>query len=123
MKKAQLRDRLREAIVMRNMKAVDLCAKTGIPKSAISYYVAGKSEPRAERLYLIAKALDVSETWLMGYDVEMSRTETQKTNDTLSDIVLKLRSDRDLMLTVEKLCQLDKDELEAINRMISAFKK
>lgn len=123
MKKAQLRDRLREAIVMRNMKAVDLCAKTGIPKSAISYYVAGKSEPRSERLYLLAKALDVSEAWLMGYDVEISRTETQKTNDTLSDIVLKLRSDKELMLTVEKLCQLDKEELEAINRMISAFKK
>ena len=123
MKKAQLRDRLREAIIMRNMKAVDLCAKTGIPKSAISYYVAGKSEPRSERLYLLAKALDVSEAWLMGYDVDISRTETQKTNDTLSDIVLKLRSDKELMLTVEKLCQLDKDELEAINRMISAFKK
>ena len=123
MKKAQLRDRLREAIIMRNMKAVDLCAKTGIPKSAISYYVAGKSEPRSERLYLLAKALDVSEAWLMGYDVEISRTETQKTNDTLSDIVLKLRSDKELMLTVEKLCQLDKDELDAINRMISAFKK
>ena len=116
-------ERLKEALSIRKMKQVDLVRITGLDKGSISHYVSGKYEPKQNAIYKLAKALNVSEMWLWGYDVPMERTETQKNNDILSDIVIKLRSDLDLMLTVEKLCQLDKDELEAINRMISAFKK
>lgn len=73
MVKEEFKDRLKKALEIRNMKAVDLCEKTKIPKGAISYYLAGKSTPKADRLYLICKALDVSEAWILGYDVEMER--------------------------------------------------
>jgi repressor LexA len=63
---AEIKDRLRHALDMNNMKAVELSEKTGVPKGAISYYLSGKSKPKADRLYTIAKALDVSEAWLLG---------------------------------------------------------
>lgn len=61
--------RLKEALNLRNMKQVDLCGKTGIGKSAMSQYVNGNVEPKQDRIELIAKALNVTEAWLMGYDV------------------------------------------------------
>jgi transcriptional regulator with XRE-family HTH domain len=46
---------------------------TKIPKSAISQYVSGAFEPKQDRIYLIAKALNISEAWLLGYDVPMEK--------------------------------------------------
>lgn len=67
--------RLSLALSIRKMKQSDLCSLTGIPKSAISQYIKGSFEPKQERVYIISKALDVSEAWLMGYDVPMERQE------------------------------------------------
>ena len=55
------------------MKQSELCAKTGIPKSAMSQYISGAFEPKQDRIYLMADALNVNEAWLMGYDVPMER--------------------------------------------------
>ena len=46
---------------------------TEIDKSTMSQYVSGKYEPSQLRLELIARALNVNEAWLMGYDVPMER--------------------------------------------------
>lgn len=65
--------RLKYAMMIRGMKQVDLVEKTGLQKSAISQYVAGKYEPKQKGIYSLAQALDVNEAWLMGYDVEMDK--------------------------------------------------
>lgn len=74
--------RMKDAMNLRKMKQVELSEKTGLGKSAISQYFAGTYEPKQKALYLIAKALDVSEAWLMGYDVPMDRIEHIKTTIT-----------------------------------------
>ena len=71
--------RIKKALKMRNMKQIDLVEATNLGSSAISQYVSGKYEPKQRALHLIAKALDVSEAWLMGYDVPLERIETIKT--------------------------------------------
>ena len=63
--------RLKKALDIRNMKQIDLSIKTGIGKSAISQYLSGKVIPKQDKLYLIAKALNVQESWLMGHNVPM----------------------------------------------------
>ena len=65
--------RIRLGLKIRGMKQADLCQVTKIPKSAISQYISGAFEPKQDRIYLISKALNVSEAWLMGYDVPMER--------------------------------------------------
>lgn len=78
--------RLRRALAIRGMKQSELCRIAKIPKSAVSQYLSGDFEPKQNRIYLIAKTLDVSEAWLMGYDVPMEReTPPSPTKEDLSE--------------------------------------
>lgn len=71
----ELKTRLNRAMSIRNMKAVDLVEKTGIPKSAISHYMSGHVKPKQDRIALISDALNVQEAWLLGYNVPMDKEE------------------------------------------------
>lgn len=121
MQRAELRDRLREAMGLRGFRAVDLVEATGIPKGTISYYLSGKTEPKADRLYLIAQALDINEAWLLGYDVPMSRTDDQKKNDQLAKLIVRLRTDADFYKTVSELSKLTESQYRGIAQLVAAF--
>lgn len=73
---ASTSERLRIGMEMRNLKQVELVEKTGISKGALSSYLSGRYVPKQNSIYLLAKALNVNEAWLMGHDVPMNRTET-----------------------------------------------
>ena len=122
MAKEEFKDRLKKAMNMHNMKAVDLCEKTNIPKGAISYYLSGKSTPKADRLYMLCKALDVSEAWMLGYDVEMEKQPTQKNNDIIADAVVKMRTDSKFLSLIDALVK-DKEFLAAVESMHSFASK
>ncbi len=77
-------DRIKQALRIKGMRQSDLCQITKIPKSAISQYVSGAFEPKQDRIYLIAKALNVSEAWLMGYDVPMERQKPLPNDERVS---------------------------------------
>lgn len=66
-------NRLNKAMIIRDIKASALSEKTGISKSSLSEYLSGKYEAKQNGIYLLAKALNVSEAWLMGCDVPMER--------------------------------------------------
>lgn len=51
------------------MSQRELAKTIGASPAAISQYLKGSIEPRRNRAKIIAKALGVSEAWLMGYDV------------------------------------------------------
>jgi len=77
-------ERIKEGLRLRDMIQADLVEKTGLPKSAISSYINGKYEPKQQAIYLIAKALSVSEAWLMGYEVELNEDDDiPRTKDAL----------------------------------------
>ena len=119
--RAELKDRLNMAMKLRGIRAVDLVERTGVPKGAISYYLAGRSQPKADRLHDIAKALDVSEAWLLGYDVPMARTAEQKKNDDMVRVVAKLRNDLDFYEVVSILAHLQPAEYASIKQIILAL--
>lgn len=75
-------DRLKQLMEMRNLRQADIlemiepyCQKYGvkIPRNALSQYVTGKVIPKQDKLTILGMALNVSEIWLMGYDVPMER--------------------------------------------------
>jgi repressor LexA len=72
--KESFADRMKQAMDIKDMKQADLVKLTGLTKSAISQYYSGTYEPKQKGIYAIAKALNVSEAWLMGHDVPMERT-------------------------------------------------
>lgn len=63
---AEFKDRLEQALKMRNMKPADLARLTGIGEGAISQYRKGAYKATQRNLEKIAKVLDVSIPWLMG---------------------------------------------------------
>lgn len=71
--KVSFKDRLQQAINENNIKPIDLANKTKLSKSLISGYLNGKYLARQDKLSILANALNVSEAWLMGYDVSMSK--------------------------------------------------
>ena len=56
--------RLKEALTAKNIKPSDLAKKTGIGKSSISDWLAGRYEAKQDKVYRIADALDINEAWL-----------------------------------------------------------
>lgn len=70
-KVSTIKDRMREALDVKGLRAVDIVERTGIPKGSISQYMLGKVEPKQNRLIPIANALGVNMYWLQGYDVPM----------------------------------------------------
>lgn len=120
---ARLQDRLKEALVVRGIKAIELSEKSDIPKGAISYYLSGKSSPKADRLNLICSTLNVSEAWMLGYDVPMERTTEQKKNDNIVRFVAQMRKDNDFFGVVSDLADLQPEEYAIVKAMISTLKK
>lgn len=70
--------RIAKALSLRGMKASELCSLTKIPKSSMSLYLSDTYEPKQDRIFSIAQALNVSEAWLMGYDVPMIKNTPDK---------------------------------------------
>ena len=70
---ATTRERLIEAMARANKKQVDLVRETGLNRGTISRYISGEVEPKSNAIYKLAKTLNVSEAWLIGYDVPMER--------------------------------------------------
>lgn len=79
-------ERFNKALKIRNMKQSDIVELTGIGKSSISTYLTGEYEPKQKNTYKIAKALNVSEPWLMGYDVPMNSDSLAKEVKLLEEI-------------------------------------
>lgn len=119
---ATLQDRLREALEVKGMKAIELSEATDIPKGAISYYLSGKSSPKADRISAMSAALGVSETWLMGYDVSRERTSEQKKNDNLVKITARLRKDAKFFNMVSDLAELNEDAQRSIEQLLLVLK-
>lgn len=67
--------RIASALDIRNMKQAELCKLAKVPKSSLSLYLSGAYEPKQNRIYDMARVLNVSEAWLMGYDVPMERDQ------------------------------------------------
>lgn len=82
--------RLRQAMDEKGMRQVDLleavkpyCKKYNIQisKGQLSQYLAGRNEPGQSRIFILAQALDVSESWLIGLDVPKERAPQAATSD------------------------------------------
>ena len=67
--------RLKLAMEIRGVRAIDVSKNTGIDPSKITHYLKGDYEPKQYTIYKLASYLRVSEAWLIGYDVDMNRYE------------------------------------------------
>lgn len=104
--------RIKKALSIRGMKQSEICEKTKIPKSALSEYISGAYEPKQDRLFLIAQALEVDPVWLMGFDVPMEKEKKIPPSE------LSLTEGEQTMLELFRLVPEDKQKL--VLQMIQA---
>lgn len=69
-------ERLKEAMDRIDISQAELVKRTGINKGALSSYLSGRYAPKQKAIFELAKALHVSEAWLLGYDVPSERDES-----------------------------------------------
>lgn len=115
-------ERIAEAMRVAGKKQIDLAKETGLSHSTISRYLSGAVEPRQDATHKLSVLLNVSELWLWGYDVPRERTASQKKNDALADIVMKMRSDDELFFMAEILTELDFEKRQAAKTVLLALR-
>lgn len=102
-------DRIKNRRKYLRMSAEELAKRIGKDRSTVFRYEKGDIENLPlDILEPIAKALETTPQYLMGWD------EVQKKNDIQTDIVLRLRSDDVFHEAVESLYKMDSDKLTSL---------
>lgn len=100
--------RLKQIMNDRNLRQVDIlhlaepyCKTYNVKlnKSDLSQFISGKVEPGQWKLTILGKALNVSEAWLMGYDVPM---------DPSYDVLFSLAKDAEYNREFNELTEAEK---------------
>ena len=81
----------------------------GFPYSPVSEWVTGKKYPRIDRIEVIADYFGIAKSDLIE---EKMTEERKKDNDTLSDIIVRMRTDEEFYLLVESLYTLDSEKIK-----------
>ncbi len=94
--KKTMAERLKEVMVARDLRQSDLVELTGLGKSAISQYLSGKVTPKQDKVFRLARAINVSPEWLLGY------VENEEANK-LYDIARRLKpEDVQILIRIAK---------------------
>lgn len=96
----------------RTMIAEDL----GFPYSTLTDWVNGKKYPRINNIDKLADYFGISKSDLIE-DFE----ETKKDNDRIVSIIVKLRTNKELLDVVEKLSSLNKTKLEKLSQFLDTI--
>ena len=84
--------------------------------STLTDWINGKKYPRINNIEKLAAYFNVSKSDLIE-DFE----EIKKDNDRLATIIVKLRTNKELLDVVERLISLDKAKLKSLSRLLDTF--
>ena len=84
--------------------------------STLTDWINGKKYPRINNIEKLAAYFKVSKSDLIE-DFEAIK----KDNDRLAAIIVKLRTNKELLDVVERLVSLDKAKLESLSRLLDTF--
>ena len=94
----------------------DVVEDLNLSYSTLTDWINGKKYPRIEKIEMLAEYFGVSKSNLIE-DFE----EVKKDNDRLVAIIVKLRTNKELLDVVERLVSLDKAKLESLSRLLDTF--
>lgn len=92
----------------------------GFPYSTVTEWINGKKYPRIDRIEVMADYFGILKSDLIEEKTEEHK-EMQKKNDILSDIILKMNEDAELLSMVETLSSLGFEKREAVKSVLNAF--
>ena len=93
-----------------------IAKELGFPYSTLTDWVNGNKYPRINNIEKLATYFGVSQSDLIE-DFE----EIKKDNDRLARIIVKMRTNKELLDVVEKLVYLDKEKLKSLSSLLDTF--
>ncbi|QUM66214.1 LexA family transcriptional regulator [Staphylococcus delphini] len=96
------KDRLKQIMSERKISQSELSRRTGIGRNSISDYLNGKYEAKQDKVFELAKVLNVNEAWLMGFDISKNR-EIENSITSIYDQLTPPRQKRVLDFATEQL--------------------
>lgn len=92
----------------------------GVPTSTFNNWMKGLKYPRIDKIELLANYFGILKSDLIEEKTE-DHHNMRKKNDTLSDIILKLNEDAELLSMVETLSKLGFEQRGAVKSVLNAF--
>ena len=98
---------------LHNKSRQDISDALGVSYFTVTSWANGTKYPRMNRIEQLASYFGILKSDLIEEKTEEHR-EMQKKNDTLSDIVIRMRTDDVFMSAVETLYKMDSDKLSSL---------
>lgn len=127
MRKFETADRIRELMQEKQWKQVDIINNSKpfqeelgvkLGKSALSQYVNGVQAPDQKKLALLALTFNVSEAWLMGYDVPRERDTSSTTTTGYTETDLRKLAESAKTFDGKPL---NENDIQAIQNIIEIY--
>lgn len=120
MTSGDMSNKIKELRKARGLTLEQVGQLVGVGKSTVRKWETGIiANMKRDKIAALAKALDTSPAYLMGWEEK----EEQQKNDTIADVILKMRTDSEFMSAVETLYKLDKEKLQSLNQMLNTLFK
>lgn len=92
----------------------------GVPTSTFNNWMKGLKYPRIDKIEMLSNYFGILKSDLIEDKGEAHRN-MQKKNDILSDIILKMNTDDELLSMVEALSNLGFEKREVVKSVLNAF--
>lgn len=119
----QFINRLKNIMKERKITQTELAKRTGIRQSSISDWLNDRYEPKQDKVYIIAKALNVSPAWLLGYDEpSTNQTEGYYVDPETAEFAEYLRTRPEARLLFSASRGISKEDMEETVKYIEYLK-
>lgn len=100
----------------------ELAEIVGVSAPTVNEWLKAKKYPRIDKIEILANYFKILKSDLIEEKTEEHK-EMQEKNSTITDIIVRMRTDEDFLSLVETLNTLDKEKIASFQQMISAFLK
>lgn len=96
----------------------DLEKDLGVSYYTISDWVNGKKYPRMDKVELLANYFGVQKSDLIEEELT---EEKEKDNDTLSNIIVRMRTDKKFLEVVESIYNMEPSKIDGVKQMLDTL--
>jgi len=94
----------------------------GASTSAVNDWMKGKAYPRIDKLEMLANFFGILKSDLIEEKSEEHR-EMHKKNDTITDVIVRMRSDEEFLTVVGGLLTLNAEQMSAVKQLLLVLQK
>lgn len=100
----------------------ELADIVGVSAPTMHDWLKGKKYPRIDKIEILANYFKILKSDLIEERTE-ERKEMQKKADTITDVVLKMKSDSEFLSLVESLKDLNAEQIASVKQLLAVFLK